>query len=239
MYKMLCRFVFVVILFGWVSVSFADLTVINSYLGVRTQERQDVLTPHQVLLRLQQGNQRFVEGRLKNRDLLAEVHATKVSQYPLAVILNCMDSRTAPEIVFDQGVGDIFTIRVAGNVVNDDVLGSMEYGTKVVGAKVVAVIGHTSCGAVRGACQHVKLGHLSELLQKIKPAVDQAVKQTGTSDCANATFVDEIAKDNVLLMIKQILARSPVLKKLVEEGKLEIVGGFQDITTGKVEFFDH
>lgn len=206
--------------------------------AVMTAESQSEMTPEQALQRLQEGNQRFVDGTMKNRDFVAQAKLTSASQHPSIVMLNCMDSRSPPEIVFDQGIGDIFAIRIAGNIQNKDILGSMEFGTKVAGAKLIAVIGHTSCGALRGACKQVKLGNLTGLLQKIEPAVKQAAKETGTHDCDQATYIDQIAKNNVLLVMKQIKAQSPLIAKLIQEGKINLVGGIQDISTGKVTFFD-
>lgn len=156
----------------------------------------------------------------------------------MAVILNCIDARTPPEIVFDQGIGDVFAARIAGNVQNDDILGSMEFGTQLSGAKLIAVIGHTSCGAVRGACQQAKLGNLTGLLQKIQPAVSQATKETATHDCGSAEFINQVAKDNVLMVIKQIRQNSPVIANLIKEGKIGIIGGMQDLNTGEVTFFE-
>lgn len=204
---------------------------------VTTQEKQAALTPQAVLAKLKEGNQRFVMNLRKNRDLLTQAYLTSTGQHPIAVILNCMDSRTPPEIVFDQGVGDVFAIRIAGNIQNDDILGSMEFGTQLSGAKLIAVIGHTSCGAIRGACQKAQLGHLTALLSKIQPAINQANKN-GKADCGKAEYIDEIAKDNVLLVMKQIQERSPVIQKLITEGKIGIVGGLQDIATGQVTFFE-
>jgi carbonic anhydrase len=223
-------------LMGLATLAVADTT--PTYSTVMSAERQAAKTPAEVLQRLKEGNQRFIEGKLKNRDLMAQANATAVNQHPVAVILNCMDARTPPEIVFDQGIGDVFTLRIAGNIQNDDILGSMEFGTKVVGAKLIAVIGHTNCGAIRGACNQVKLGHLSGVLQKIEPALKQAEKEKATHDCSNAALIDEIAKDNVLLVMKQIQANSPVLAKLIQDGEVGIVGGIQDLATGKVTFFD-
>ncbi len=215
-----------------------NLAFAEAYSGVMTKERQSAMTAQEVFERLKEGNQRFVDGRMKNRDLLSQANTSSAGQFPVAVILNCMDSRTPPEAVFDQGIGDTFVTRVAGNIVNDDILGGMEFGTKLSGAKLIVVIGHTSCGAVRGACQQAKLGNLTGLLQKIKPAVSEASKKSKSHDCAQAEFIDEIAKDNVLMVMKQIQARSPIIKQLIAEGKVGIVGGMQDLSTGKVTFFE-
>lgn len=217
--------------------SFSAFAADSLHKEVMTAERQEAKTPDAVLKRLKEGNERFVNRQLKNRDLLAQANATAVAQHPVAIVLNCMDARTPPEIIFDQGIGDMFAIRVGGNIQNNDILGSMEFGTQLMGAKLIAVIGHTSCGAMRGACEEVKLGHLTGLLNKIYPAVTQAA-QDKTKDCSNADFVNQIAEDNVRLVIKQIQTQSPVLSKLVKEGKIKVVGGMQDIATGKVTFFD-
>jgi carbonic anhydrase len=206
--------------------------------AVITREKQTQLTPDHVLQRLKEGNQRFMNGRMKNRDLMTQAHLSSTGQHPLAVILSCMDARTPPEIIFDQGIGDIFAIRIAGNIQNDDILGSMEFGTQLSGSKLIVVIGHTACGAIRGACQEAKLGHLTSLLQKISPAIRQAAKEKNTHDCTQAEFIDQIAKDNVLLVMKQIQKRSPVIAKLVHEKKLKIVGGLQNLATGEVTFFN-
>lgn len=211
---------------------------IQPHKNVMTATRQVEMTPQAVLQRLKDGNQRFVEGKMKNRDLLAQANATAGSQHPVAVVLSCLDSRTAPDIVFDQGIGDIFVARIAGNIQNNDILGSMEFGTKLMGAKLIAVIGHTSCGAMRGSCENAKLGHLTGVLQKIQPAVQQTAKENGTKDCNNASFIDQIARYNVMLVIKKIRKESPIIDQLIKEGKVGIVGGIQDISTGSVTFFD-
>ena len=224
----------IAIVFGFNA--FADVSKVHS--SIITAEMQEAKTPEKVLQRLKEGNQRFVEGKLKNRDLLAQANSSASGQHPVAIILNCMDARSPPELVFDQGIGDIFVLRIAGNIQNDDILGSMEFGTQLVGAKLIAVIGHTNCGAMRGACQQAKLGHLTSLLQKIQPAVAKAAKEGKESDCSSNAFVDRIAKDNVRLVMEQLQSNSPVLNQLIQEGKLGIVGGIQDIATGKVTFFD-
>jgi carbonic anhydrase len=215
--------------------SFAETSKPHS--ATISAEMQEAKTPEAVLQRLKEGNQRFVEGQLKNRDLLAQAKASAGAQHPVAIILNCMDARTPPELVFDQGIADIFTLRIAGNIQNEDILGSMEFGTQVVGAKLIAVIGHTNCGAIQGACQEAKLGNLTSLLQKIRPAVDKAAKGQ-PKDCKNNAFIDKAAQDNVLMVMKQIKENSPVVNKLIQEGKLGIVGGIQDLASGRVTFFD-
>jgi carbonic anhydrase len=204
---------------------------------VMTKTLQQDMTPQQVYQQLQDGNQRFVMGQMKNRSWLTQAHITSTGQHPIAVILNCMDSRTPPEIVFDQGIGDVFAIRIAGNIQNNDILGSMEFGTQLMGAKVIAVIGHTSCGAMKGACQQAQLGDLTALLEKIQPAVNQAAKEQSTKDCKNDAFIDQIAKDNVLLVMKQLQDNSSIIAKQVQDGKIIIVGGVQDLASGKVTWF--
>ncbi|MDP1604781.1 MAG: carbonic anhydrase family protein [Legionella sp.] len=235
-YRKGCKSGLILGLMGLATIAMADNA--SSHSTVMSADQQEAKTPAQVLQRLKDGNQRFTEGKLKNRDLVAQAYATAKNQHPVAVILNCMDARTPPELVFDQGIGDVFTLRVAGNVQNDDILGSMEFGTKVVGAKLIAVIGHTNCGAIRGACNQVKLGHLTGVLQKIEPALNQVDKEKSAPDCSSEAVINEIAKDNVLVVMKQIQERSPVLAKLIQEGEVGIVGGIQDLSTGKVTFFD-
>lgn len=227
------KFITALFFLGTTNLAFAE-----AYSGVMTKERQSTMTVQEVFERLKEGNQRFLEGHMKNRNLLSQANTSSAGQFPVAVILSCMDARTPPEIVFDQGIGDTFATRIAGNISNDDILGGMEFGTKLSGAKLIVVIGHTSCGAVRGACQHAKLGHLTGLLQKIQPAVAEASKKSKSHDCSNAEFIDQIAKDNVLMVMKQIQARSPIIKQLIAEGKVGIVGGMQDLSTGKVTFFE-
>jgi len=205
---------------------------------VFTQAFQASLNPWQVLQYLQDGNRRFMEGKMLHRDYDSELKTAAKKQYPGAVILSCIDSRTPPELIFDQGIGDMMAIRIAGNIVNNDILGSMEFAAHVIGVKLIAVIGHTRCGAVDKACQDVKLGHATALLEKIQPAVQQAKKDFPAGNCQNQKFVNEIAKKNVLLVMHQIKDSSPIIRKLITEGKIGIVGGIQDIETSKVVFLD-
>lgn len=191
-------------------------------------------TPDDALARLRSGNERFASGLTIRRDLLAEAKATSGGQKPFAVILSCLDSRTSPELIFDQGIGDIFSARLAGNVVDDDVLGSFEFATKVVGAKLIAVIGHSSCGAVKGAIDKVELGHLTGVLAKIQPAVQSAEKE----DPKPADLLHEATVENVRLQMKLLTEKSPILAELVKSGALKIVGGVQDLASGKVEFLE-
>lgn len=224
---------------GLINIAHAqDPSMTQPYTGVMTQERQESKTPQEVLQRLKDGNLRFMTGKMKNRNLLMQANVTSIRQHPIAIILNCMDARTPPEIIFDQGIGDIFAIRIGGNVQNDDILGSMEFGTQLTGARLIVVMGHTNCGAIRGACQQAKLGYLTGLLEKIRPAVEQASKEQNSHDCSDNAFIDQIAKDNVLLVKKQIQERSSVIANLIQNGQLQVIGAMQDLTTGKVTFFE-
>jgi carbonic anhydrase len=198
-----------------------------------TKAVQAAMTPAQALERLKAGNERFVSGQSLARDLAAERAVTAGGQYPFAVVLSCLDSRTSSELVFDQGIGDIFNARVAGNVLNDDILGSMEFACKVAGAKLIAVIGHSKCGAVKGVCSGVQLGNLTGLLAKIKPAAD-AVPTTG--DKTDYAHVDAVARENVKLVMAQIKERSPILGELILGGKIALVGGMYDLDSGQVMF---
>jgi len=185
------------------------------------------MTPRDALLRLKEGNDRFVEGRPVHRNLLEQARLTATGQYPYAAILCCLDSRTAPEQIFDLGIGDIFCARVAGNVVNNDIVGSLEFSCKVTGAKLIAVIGHNSCGAVRGAVDKVELGKLTGLLEKIEPAVIAAEKETGGVRSSSDKILVERAT-------AEILHRSRILRSMLENGQIALVGGLQDLETGRV-----
>ncbi len=204
----------------------------------RTQAEQAALTPAQALAELRAGNARFVAGTPLGRNLPAEVHATAKGQYPIAVVLSCLDSRQPVEMVFDQGIGDLFSARVAGNVLNDDILGSMEFACKVSGAKLIAVIGHSNCGAIKGAVDDVNLGNLTGLLAKIKPAIDAVPAEVQPRTSKNYDFVDQVSAANVRLVEQQIRERSPVLRDMLDQGQIVLVGGMYDLETGKVQFFD-
>lgn len=206
---------------------------------MRTQTRdiQQNLTPEKALDILVEGNRRFVNNLRVNRNLLQQVNETSSGQYPFAIVLSCIDSRTGAELIFDQGLGDIFSVRVAGNVVNEDVLGSMEFACQVAGSKLIVVLGHTRCGAVKGACDHVHLGHLTGLLNKIGPAVHQ-VAQAGGADLPHAEFVERVALENTRQQMRAILERSPILEHLFREGKIGIVGGMYSVESGEVAFFE-
>lgn len=201
---------------------------------VQTSESQAALTPASALEKLKKGNARFfeTEKNMRNRDWLAKVSATAGGQYPFAVILACMDSRAPIEIIFDQGIGDVFGIRIAGNIVNDDVLGSMEYATKVVGSKLIVVLGHTSCGAVKGAIDGAKLGNLTELLAKIRPAVSAS----GPGSSKDDAYVTKVTEANVSQAMKEIREKSPTIKAQLDAGTVGLVGAIYDVSTGKVTF---
>ncbi|PPK72109.1 carbonic anhydrase [Methylobacter tundripaludum] len=203
-----------------------------------TYDTQQSLTPAKVLALLKEGNERFVNNLKSNRNLLEQINDTRKGQFPIAIILSCMDSRTSVELIFDQGLGDVFSARVAGNVINDDILGSMEYACKLAGSKLIVVLGHSHCGAVKGACANVELDHLSGLLHKIKPAVDavQAEESVGIS-AGNDEIVQKVADKNVQLTVEQIKSKSPLLDAMLQSGEIGIVGGMYDIETGKVKFY--
>ncbi|PCI09416.1 MAG: carbonic anhydrase [Flavobacteriaceae bacterium] len=199
-----------------------------------TKVTQDNLTPqlaHEILV---EGNERFVQNVKAQRNLKDQVLETSTGQYPFAVILSCIDSRVPAELVFDQGIGDVFSVRVAGNIVNEDVLGSMEYACKVAGSKIVVVMGHTKCGAVTAACNHVELGNITPLLEKIQPAVK--VIEATVSEMDDVS-IEKVAALNVELSIERIRDESPILSDLEKEGAIEIVGAIYNVATGKVDFF--
>lgn len=209
-------------------------------MNAQTHESQARISPDGAIALLKEGNARFRENKKAERDLMQQVAQTTTGQYPFATILSCIDSRVSAELVFDQGVGDIFSARVAGNIVNEDLLGSMEFACKLAGTKVIVVLGHTSCGAVKGACDNAKLGNLTTLLGKIRPAV-LAVKQPEDPQMRNSKnldFVDRVAEMNVNLTLEDIRTKSPVLREMEENGEIRIVGAMYDITTGGVTFYD-
>lgn len=201
-----------------------------------TKEMQASITPTMALELLKEGNKRFVNNLKINRNLLQQANETSDGQHPFAVILSCIDSRTSAELIFDQGLGDIFSVRIAGNIVNDDILGSMEFGCKVAGAKIIVVLGHTKCGAVKGACDNVALGNLTTLISKIKPAVENEKTTKENRNSGNADFVENVAALNVHLSVKNILLKSPIIAEMVKNDEITIVGGIHDITTGVVTF---
>lgn len=205
-----------------------------------TKETQSTMTPQKALEYLKIGNQRFQNNLKANRNLLEQVNDTSEGQFPFATILSCIDSRVSAELVFDQGLGDIFSVRIAGNFVNEDILGSMEFASKLAGTKLLVVLGHTGCGAIKGACDDAKLGNLTGMLGKIKPAV-AAVKlpvEASLRNSKNLEFVDSVAEKNVLLAIENIKTLSPVLKEMEDRNEIDIVGAMYDINTGAVAFFE-
>ncbi len=203
-----------------------------------THEMQAAITPTMALNLLKDGNQRFVNNLKINRNLLQQVNETSDGQHPFAVVLSCMDSRTSVELVFDQGLGDVFSVRIAGNIINEDILGSMEFGCKVAGAKIIVVLGHTKCGAVKGACDHVEMGNLTALLSKIQSAVYDEKTVTENRHSGNSEFVEKVGVINVKRSVQAIMERSPILKEMIETGAIGIVGGIHDLTTGEVRFYD-
>ncbi len=201
-----------------------------------TKEMQTAISPATAIDILKKGNERFVGNLRANRNLLQQVNETSASQHPFAAILSCIDSRASAELIFDQGLGDIFSIRVAGNVLNEDILGSMEFACKIAGAKAIAVLGHSKCGAVKGACDDVKMGHLTALLDKLKPAVVAETATASNRNSGNADFVEKVARLNVRLTIQRILDRSAILNDMFKRGDIEIIGGMYDVETGKADF---
>ena len=213
--------------------SYAQLS--SSLANSLTKEERDAMTPDQVLSELKKGNERFRSGKMAPRNYLAEKRSSAAGQYPAAVILGCLDSRVPAEIVFDTGIGDSFIGRVAGNVVNDDMLGSMEFGCAASGAKLILVLGHTACGAVKGAIDDVVLGNLTGLLARIKPAV-AATKFDGDKSSKNPAYVDAVARTNVTLTIAEIRRRSPILESLEHKGSIKIAGAMYTLSNGMVDF---
>ena len=212
----------------------------NIIMNAQTKESQNNITPQMSIDILKQGNLRFQKNIKADRNLIEQVTETSTGQFPFATILSCIDSRVSSELIFDQGIGDIFSVRIAGNFVNDDILGSMEFACKLAGTKLIVVLGHTACGAVKGACDDAKLGKLTGMLEKIKPAV-KAVKtpeDNSLRNSSNIDFVNKVAKENVHLTIEAILRESDVLKEMHDSKELKIVGGMYRIQDGGVEFFE-
>lgn len=205
---------------------------------VHTKETQASLTPEKALQILKEGNNRFVNNLKANRNLLEQAGYTADGQFPFAVILSCIDSRTSAELIFDQGLGDIFSVRIAGNIINEDILGSMEFACKVAGSKIIVVLGHTNCGAIKGACDHLEMGNLTALLSKIQPAVYDEKTETENRNSKNAAFVEKVSTINLKRTVQGIMERSPILKEMIQNGEIGIVGGIHDITNGHVTFFE-
>jgi carbonic anhydrase len=205
-----------------------------------TKETQASISPEQAIQLLKEGNNRFIKNNPINRDLLDQVKDTSSGQFPFATILSCIDSRVSSELIFDQGIGDIFSVRVAGNFVNEDILGSMEFACKLAGTKVVIVLGHTACGAVKGACDDAKLGNLTSLISKIKPAVTAVTEpaEDHLRNSSNIDFVNTVAEKNVYMTIDNIRSQSPVLKEMEDEGAIKIIGAMYDIKDGAVTLYE-
>ena len=203
-----------------------------------TKEMQNAITPSMALDLLKEGNKRFVNNLKVNRNLLQQANETSDGQHPFAVILSCIDSRTSAELIFDQGLGDVFSVRIAGNIINEDILGSMEFGCKVAGAKIIVVLGHSKCGAVKGACDHVEMGNLTALLSKILPAVYDEKTIDVDRNSGNDEFVEKVAAINVIRTVHAVIERSPILKEMIEKEEIKIVSGTHDISTGQVTFFE-
>lgn len=205
-----------------------------------TQETQKTITPLRALEILKEGNQRFVNNLKVSRNLLQQINDTREGQWPFAVILSCIDSRTSAELIFDQGLGDIFSIRIAGNIVNTDIIGSIEFACKVAGSKLIVVLGHTQCGAIKGACDHVEMGNLTELLSKIQPAVyqEKQTKHKENRNSENAEFVENVSSLNVKRSVKTIIDRSYILEQMIEKGEIAIIGAKHHLDTGQVAFYE-
>ena len=207
-------------------------------MNAQTKASQDAISPAKALELLKEGNQRFTAKQQVERDLNLQVEQTSTGQFPFATVLSCIDSRVPAELVFDQGIGDIFSVRIAGNFVNADILGSMEFASKLAGTKLILVLGHTACGAVKGACDHAELGNLTAMLGNIAPAVEAITEPADAADrtSANIDFVNAVGTKNVELTIERIRQESPVLAEMEQAGDIQIVGGMYDIATGKVNF---
>ena len=201
-----------------------------------TKETQEILTPELIIDILKKGNQRFVNNIKAHRNLLEQVNETSTGQFPFAAILSCIDSRTSAELIFDQGLGDIFSIRIAGNILNEDILGSMEFACKIAGSKLIVVLGHTNCGAIIGACDDIKLGHLTILVNKIKPSIEIETETESDRNGKNIKFVENVSVNNVKLTVEGIRRRSPILSEMEREKKIKIIGGMYDVETGIVKF---
>ncbi len=202
-----------------------------------TKEMQEALTPTVALHLLQEGNKRFVNNLKINRNLLQQANETSDGQNPFAIILSCIDSRTSVELIFDQGLGDVFSARIAGTIINEDILGSMEFACKIAGAKIIVVLGHSKCGAIKGACDYVEMGNLTALLSKILTAVsaEKTIIENRTSN--NEEFVEKVTILNIQRTVHAVMERSPILKDLIEKGECGIIGGNHDISTGEVTFY--
>jgi carbonic anhydrase len=203
-----------------------------------TKEIQAAITPSMALELLKEGNKRFLANLKANRNLLQQANETSDGQHPFAVILSCIDSRTSAELIFDQGLGDVFSVRIAGNILNEDILGSMEFACKLAGSKIIVVLGHSRCGAVKGACDHAEMGNLTALLSKIRPAVDDEVETKDNRTSKNDIFVENVAAINVKRTIKAIMERSTILEHMIKNGEIGLIGGMHELSTGQVSFYE-
>ena len=203
-----------------------------------TKETQDGLTPEHALNILKEGNERFVNNIMAHRNLLQQVNETSAEQFPFAAILSCIDSRTSAELIFDQGLGDILSIRIAGNILNEDILGSMELACKLAGSKLIVVLGHTKCGAIAGACDNIVLGHITTLLDKIKPAIEQETETKTERNTTNESFLKNVTVNNVFITVKKIKEQSSILHSMEQTKQIKIIGGLHDIDTGQVFFYE-
>lgn len=203
-----------------------------------TKETRNDLTPQLALELLKEGNERFVNNIKAHRNLLEQVNETSAGQFPFAAILSCIDSRTSAELIFDQGLGDILSIRIAGNILNDDILGSMEFACKIAGSKLIVVLGHTNCGAIIGACNNVVLGNITGLLNKIKPAIEQETETKTERNEKNEAFLRNVTVNNVFITVKKVNEQSTILHEMVQSREIMIIGGLYDVDTGQVTFFE-
>ena len=203
-----------------------------------TKETQDELTPELAINLLKQGNERFVNNIKMHRNLLQQVNETSAGQFPFAAILSCIDSRTSAELIFDQGLGDILSIRIAGNILNEDILGSMEFSCKLAGSKLIVVLGHTNCGAITGACNNIVLGNMTGLLNKIKPAIEMETETKTNRTDKNEIFLRNITVNNVFITVKKVREQSSILHEMEQTGEIKIIGGVYDVDTGQVTFFE-
>ena len=199
------------------------------------KESQTTITPSEALQYLKDGNMRFINNLKYNRNLLQQVNETREGQWPFAVVLSCIDSRTSAELIFDQGLGDIFSIRIAGNILNEDILGSMEFACQIAGSKLIVVLGHSKCGAVKGACANVEMGNLTGLLDKIQPAIERASKNSVNLK-GSPEFVEDVAKENVMYHVNEIINQSPILSEMIDEGKIGIAAAMYSVESGTVDF---
>jgi len=202
------------------------------------KESQTSITPSDAMVILKEGNKRFINNLKFNRNLLQQVNDTRDGQWPFAVVLSCIDSRTSAELIFDQGLGDIFSVRIAGNIINEDILGSMEFACKIARSKFIVVLGHTKCGAVKGACDNVQIGNLTGLLSKIHPAIKDETITTLERNSGNTEFVENVASINVRRTVKEIMERSIILHDMIENGEIGICGAMYNVENGVVEFYE-